>query len=100
VKYIVDLTLDRKERQLSIRTSHSIIMNKNTAIIASISTIYCASDLKKKRTLTVYIQMNNIFKLVTLSWLGCFLDYYTCDVLIDSGRSFLLNIRWTIHFSW
>ena len=23
-----------------------------------------------------------------------------CDVLIDSGRSFLLNIRWTIYFSW
>jgi hypothetical protein len=34
----------------------------NTAIIASLSKIYCASDLKKKRTLTVYkniTQYNN-----------------------------------------
>jgi hypothetical protein len=23
-----------------------------------------------------------------------------CDILIDSGRSFLLKVRWTIYFSW
>ena len=44
-------------------TSQSIInKQKNIAIIASLSKIYCASDLKKKRTLTVYkniTQYNN-----------------------------------------
>jgi hypothetical protein len=30
----------------------------------------------------------------------CFVDDYTVDFVIDSGRSFLLNIRWTIYFSW
>jgi hypothetical protein len=34
--------------------SHSIIINKNTAMIVSLTQICCPSDLKKKRTPTVY----------------------------------------------
>jgi hypothetical protein len=62
LKYIVHLTLGRKERPLSIRTSLSIIINKNTAMIVSLTKIYCPSDLKYKRTPTVYqnvTQYNN-----------------------------------------
>ena len=47
-----------------------------------------------------YGQMDNIFYLVTLSWLYDLLIIILCDVPIDSGRSFLLNIRWTIYVSW
>ena len=42
--------------------SHSIILNKNTAVIVSLTNIYCPSDVKKKRTPTVYqnvTQYNN-----------------------------------------
>jgi hypothetical protein len=38
------LTLDRKERPLSIRTSHSIKINKNTAMIVPLGKICCPSD--------------------------------------------------------
>jgi hypothetical protein len=90
LKYIVHLVLNRKERPLSIRNSQSIIVNKNTAIIASLSKIYCASDLKKKRTLKPdgqYILADDdgtavfLFIVIMLS------------VMIDSGRSFLLKAR-------
>jgi nanoRNase/pAp phosphatase (c-di-AMP/oligoRNAs hydrolase) len=46
----------------SIGTSHSIIINKNTVMIVSLTKIYCTSDLRKKRTPTVYqnaTQYNN-----------------------------------------
>jgi hypothetical protein len=104
VRYIVHLTLSRKERPHPIRTTHSIIINKNTAMIVSLTQICCPYDLKKerteKRTSTVYRQMDNISYLVTLSCLYVLLIIILCDVLVDSGRSFLLNIRWTIYFSW
>ena len=48
------MTLRRKEHPRSTRTSHSIIINKNTAMIVSLTKIYCPSYLKKKRTFTVY----------------------------------------------
>jgi hypothetical protein len=67
---------------LSIRSSHSIIINTNTAIIVSPIKIYCPFDLKKKRTPTVYqnvTQHNNKKK------------HILCDVLIDSGRFFFLR---------
>ena len=44
--------------------------------------------------------MNNIFKLVTLSWLCFLLIIILCYVLIDSGRSFLLKVKLTIYFYW
>jgi hypothetical protein len=52
VRYIVHLTLSRKERPHSIRTTHIIIINKNTAMIVSLTPICCPSDLKKERTST------------------------------------------------
>jgi hypothetical protein len=43
-----------KEGIRSIGTSQSIIINKNTAMIESLTKIYFISDLKKKKTPIVY----------------------------------------------
>ena len=54
--------LKKKRKPTYIGTSHSIIINKNTAMIVSLTKIYFPSDLKKKRTPTVYqnaTQYNN-----------------------------------------
>ena len=40
-------------------------------------------------------QMDNIYYLVTLSWLCLLLII----ILLDNGRSFLLKVRWTAYFS-
>jgi hypothetical protein len=87
------------------------VLNKNTAMIVSLTKIYCTSDLKKKRTLTVYqnvTQYNNQQKhshdseyiLVSDTIMAVFLLIIVlCDVLIDRECSFLLKIRCTIYFS-
>jgi hypothetical protein len=46
-------SLSRKENPRSIKTSRSMIINKNTAMIVSLTKICCPFDLKKKRTPTV-----------------------------------------------
>jgi hypothetical protein len=66
-----------KEGQRSIGTSHSIIINKTTAMIVSLTKMYCPSDIKKKRTHTVY-------------------QMWRSD---RRGCSFLLKFRWTIYLS-
>jgi hypothetical protein len=53
VTCIVHLTLSRKERPPSIRTSHSIVINKNTAMIVSLIKIYHTSDLSRKELLAI-----------------------------------------------
>ena len=56
------MILSRKEHPLSIRTSHIIILNNNTAMIVSLTKMYFSSDLKLKIKPTVYenvTQYNN-----------------------------------------
>jgi hypothetical protein len=48
VKLIVHLTLSRKERPLYIRTSHSLVISKNTVMIVTIIKIYYTYDLSRK----------------------------------------------------
>jgi hypothetical protein len=49
--------------------------------------LYLRSDIK-------YILVSDTIMSVYL------LIFMLCDVLIDSGRSFLAKVRWTIYFTW
>jgi hypothetical protein len=112
---------------LLYRTSHGIIPSKNTAMIVSLTKIYCPSDLKYKRKPTVYQNVTEhdnscsfvyyytvsrsdrqwAFFSTKVRWTiyatwwhyhGCIFGIIIlCDVLIDSGCSFLLKVRWTIY---
>jgi hypothetical protein len=53
-----------------------IIQNKNTAMIVSLTKIYCPFELKQKRTPTVYRNVTEFN-----------------DVLIDIGRPFLFKVK-------
>ena len=44
-------------------------------------------------------QMDNIYYLVTLSWLCLLSIIILCDVLIYNGCFFLLKVRYKIYFS-
>jgi hypothetical protein len=62
------------------------------------SKIYCPSELQQKRPPTV---SDGLYILVGDAIMARFLLIrLLCDVLIDSGRSFLLKVRWKIYFCW
>ena len=92
----------QKDKQRSIKHSHKTKDRVvNDTIMAVFFYYYTVSRFDRMWAFfSTYGQMDTIFYLVTLSWLYVLLIIILCDVLIDSGRSFLLNIRWTIYFRW
>ena len=48
-----------------------------------------------------YLRSDGQYSLLGDTVMVCFLlIIMLCDVLIDSGRSFLQKVTWTIYFSW
>jgi hypothetical protein len=63
-------------------------------MIISLTKLYCPSDLEWKRTPMVY---QNVTQYNNQQQTQLFM---LCDVLKDSGHSFLVKVRWTIYFTW